>query len=243
MGVSVSTETETKKLGAHYRNTAIGLLVGAALIGLTRLEDRGVIELGNAPGSALSAMALPPGSDEEAQDYSGEPEGVLPIESARRVPLNRIRRALRDQDVSNVAIAPTPPALGAPINSDPDSAAGNAATAAAIADAFSPPEAPTQLALAAPALGPIANSVFAASNPPPAGDGGGAGGGNGGGAGGGTGGGTGGGAPGGGGGNVVTPVPEPATWLSLILGLFAIGSVMRRRSRAAFMVSKQIHPA
>ena len=95
---------------------------------------------------------------------------------------------------------------------------------AAVTEAFAPAVGtPATFASLGPALGPTATPVFSASLPPPT---------NGGSTGGGTGGGSTGGDPGGQPGtDPVTAVPEPATWLSLILGFFGIGAVLRRRSR------------
>lgn len=221
----MSIEGAAPNAQAGYRKTRVILLLGIALIGFTRLEDRAIIQTPGAAPSAMAAMAIPPSDETDDGTYADEPDGVVRVGNATRVPRDRIRRALRDRDFNTVAargVGPGIVAPAAPIGTAP----ADAATVAAVTDAFAPAAGPAAtFASLGPALGPTATPVFSASLPPPTN-------------GGSTGGGTGGGSTGGDTGNQpgtgpVTAVPEPATWLSLILGLFGIGAALRRRSRQA----------
>lgn len=201
-----------------YRTTRVLLILGVVAIGFTRLEDRAIIGVPGPAGSARAAMAIPPSDETDDGSYADEPEGVVPVSNANRLPPNRIRRALRDRDLTTIA-AREPAAVTA--GDAGIIAPGNAVAAAAATEAFSPAgDVAPVLAAAAPALGPIANRVFSAAAPPSGGSSGGGGSSSGGSTDGSSGGST---------ENPVTAVPEPATWLSLMLGLFAIGAAMRRR--------------
>ncbi|MBN8842303.1 MAG: PEP-CTERM sorting domain-containing protein [Sphingomonadales bacterium] len=214
-------EESAKSTHSRYRATRVLLLLGVVAIGFTRLEDRAIIGIPGPAANAMAAMAIPPSDESDDGSYADEPDGVVRVTNANRIPRNRIRRALRDRDFGT--IAQRDPAAIAP-------AAAVAATvgdpaAAAVTEAFATPaDVAPVLALAGPALGPAANRVFSAGTPPATGSSSG---------GGSTGGGTDGGSTGGSSGgtpeNPVSAVPEPATWLSLMLGLFAIGATMRRR--------------
>ena len=219
----MTIEGAAPKAQAGYRKTRVFLLLGIALIGFSRLEDRAIIRMPGAAPSAMAAMAIPPSDETDDGSYADDPDGVVRVGNATRVPRNRIRRALRDRDFNTVAARGVGPAVAAPAAAI-GGAPADAATVAAVTDAFAPAAGtPATFASLGPALGPTATPVFSASLPPPA---------NGGSTGGGTGGGGTGGEPGGQPGtDPVTAVPEPATWLSLILGFFGIGAVLRRRNR------------
>lgn len=219
----MTIEGAAPKAQAGYRKTRVLLLLGIALIGFSRLEDRAIIQMPGAAPSAMAAMAIPPSDETDDGSYADDPDGVVRVGNATRVPRNRIRRALRERDFNTVAARGVGPAVAAPAAAI-GGAPADAATVAAVTDAFAPAAAtPATFASLGPALGPTATPVFSASLPPPA---------NGGSTGGGTGGGGTGGDPGGQPGtDPVTAVPEPATWLSLILGFFGIGAVLRRRQR------------
>jgi hypothetical protein len=213
----VSIEGAAPKADAGYRKTRVILLVGIALIGFSRLEDRAIIDMPGAAPSAMAAMAIPPSDETDDGSYADDPDGVVRVGNATRVPRNRIRRALRDRDFNTVAARGIGPAVAAPAAAI-GGAPADAATVAAVTDAFAPAAGtPATFASLGPALGPTATPVFSANLPPPT---------NGGSSGGSTGGdpgeqpGT----------DPVTAVPEPATWLSLILGFFGIGAVLRRRN-------------
>lgn len=218
----MSIEGAAPKSQAGYGKTRVFLLLGIALIGFSRLEDRAIIDMPGAAPSAMAAMAIPPSDETDDGSYADDPDGVVPVANATRVPRNRIRRALRDRDFNSVAARGVGPAVAAPAAAVGGTA--DPAAIAAVADAFAPAAAtPATFASFGPALGPTATPVFSASLPPPAGGGS---------SGGGPGGGDPGGDPGGQPGtDPVTAVPEPATWLSLILGFFAIGAALRHRSR------------
>ena len=219
----MSIEGAAPQAKAGYRKTRVILLLGIALIGFSRLEDRAIIQMPGAAPSAMAAMAIPPSDKTDDGSYADDPDGVVRVGNATRVPRNRIRRALRDRDFNTVAARGVGPAVAAPAAAI-GGAPADAATVAAVTDAFAPAAGtPATFASLGPALGPTATPVFSASLPPPA---------NGGSTGVGTGGGGTGGDPGGQPGTEpVTAVPEPATWLSLILGFFGIGAVLRRRQR------------
>lgn len=215
----MSIEGAAPKAQAGYRKTRVLLLLGIALIGFSRLEDRAIIQMPGAAPSAMAAMAIPPSDETDDGSYADDPDGVVRVGNATRVPRNRIRRALRDRDFNTVAARGVGPGVAAPAAAI-GGAPADAATVAAVTDAFAPAAGtPATFASLGPALGPTATPVFSASLPPPA-----------------NGGSTGGGGTGGNPGeqpgtDPVTAVPEPATWLSLILGFFGIGVVLRRRQR------------
>ena len=206
------------------------LIAGFAGIGITRLEERGIV--GN-PGSAANAMAaiatVTSGDEEEvAEDYSGAPEGATPLSAASRTPGNRIRQILQDQNVPLAAareiVNPAPPGGGAGAQEVIEPG-----TSPAITEALAPvPAQAPAFASLAPSGPGTGTPVFAADLAPSNGGGGGGGAG-----GGGTGGGGTGGDGNGGTANPVSPVPEPSTWLYLILGLFGIGATLRRRPRSS----------
>lgn len=219
----MTIEGAAPKAPASYRKTRVLLLLGVALIGFSRLEDRAIIQMPGAAPSAMAAMAIPPSDETDDGSYADDPDGVVRVGNATRVPRNRIRRALRERDFNTVAARGVDPAVAAPA-AVIGGAPADAATVAAVTDAFAPAAGtPATFASLGPARGPTATPVFSASLPPPA---------NGGSTGGGTGGGNTGGDPGGQPGtDPVSAIPEPATWLSLILGFFGIGAVLRRRNR------------
>lgn len=214
----MATDGEAGRTKNGYGKTRLLLFVGIALIGFTRLEDRAIISMPGAAPSAMAAMAIPPSDEVDDGSYADQPDGVVRVRNATRVPRNRIRRALRERDLGTVAARGVPTAAPAAI------VAGepvDAPAAEAVAGVLSPvPSGPVTFAALGPALGPTTSPVFSAT--PPAASSGGAS----------SGGSTGG--DGGNGGEVTPPVsavPEPSTWISLILGLFAIGAVFRRKNR------------
>ncbi|WP_374391658.1 PEP-CTERM sorting domain-containing protein [Sphingopyxis sp.] len=225
---------------SRYRTTRIALILGVLLIGFTRLEDRAILGIPGQGASAMAAMAIPPSEEVDDGSYADEPDAAVPIAKATRLPRNRVRRALRDRDFATIARRDGPviaaPSDGAAAVPDPTGTAATEAFAAA------PAAGPPVLALATPALGPIANNVFSASTPPPGTTSSSSGGSSGGGtssggtttSSGGTTSSSGGTTSSGGDPNQPPAVPEPATWLSLILGLFGVGMTMRLRRRAGF---------
>lgn len=220
---------EANVVRAGYRKVSILLLIGLAGIGFTRLEDRAIIGVPGSPANAMAALAV---SDESEPDesYSEAPDDSVSLGTASRVPTNRIRRVLRERDVP-VAASRQILGTGGFQDPNPGEPQGNPGTDAAALQAFSAiePSAPAFASLA-PALAGQGSPVFAVPLPSSGGDNGGGGGTGGGGGGGDTGGGGGGTGGDGGGGGVVSPIPEPDTWLMLMLGLFAIGGAMRQRT-------------
>lgn len=221
-------EQEEAGSGKRVRSkTAVALIVGIALIGFTRLEDRAIIGAPDSKASPIAAMAIPPSEATDDGSFSDDPDEMVRVSDASRIPRNRIRRILRDRDTSNVAARGINPAVAAPPGAAISGAAVDPAAAAAMLEAFSPAAdtTPTAFAALGPAFGPTATPVFSAGVPG-TGGGGSGGGGTGGGGGDSSGGGTGGsdGVP-------VTAVPEPSTWITLILGFFGVGVALRRRNR------------
>jgi hypothetical protein len=218
---------QAKAVKAGYRTIGVLFVVGVACIGFARLEDRAIIGPPGSPANAMAAFAAAGPSDEAAgESYEGDPENVISLDRASRAPSSRIRRILRDSSVPNVAARQI---LGPPPSGSGPAAGGSLQpeTSPAIAPALAAIEAPVPtFASLAPALPGTGTPVFAADGTP------------------GGGGGTGGGG-GGGGGNPtdptdpVSPVPEPSTWLMLILGLFGVGAALRhnRGLRAAPLMS------
>ncbi len=225
---------QTKRLKAGYRTAGILLAVGFACIGLTRLEDRGII---GPPGSAANAMVAlndAPEIEPEVDGYAGPPEDVVTINRARRAPGGRIRRVIADRDVPSVAARQIlgPPPMTGGLGGDNIPASEPGAAEQILAPLT--PSAPAFASLS-PGLAGAGTPVFAAGLVPATGGGGTGGGGGGGNTGGGDN--NGGGSTGGGGQTPVTPVPEPAAWLCLMLGLFSVGAAMRRASAIRFAVS------
>lgn len=207
-----------------YRTSIVLLFVGLTSIGFTRFEDRALLGVPGSPASAMAAMAL--SEEGEAESYSEAPEDSVSLNNISRAPTDRIRRILRDRDVL----------AGAARQISDRGAPGNAFVAGVQDDASADPAAglefasldsiPAAFASLAP---PVPGQGTAVFNAPLAGDGGGSGGG----------GGSVGGGVGSGGGDPppppppapVSPIPEPATWMMLIWGLFGIGAVLRRRGK------------
>jgi hypothetical protein len=217
------SDREANVVRAGYRKVSVLLLIGLAGIGFTRFEDRAIIGMPGSPANAMAALAVSDESD-PAESYSGPPDDSVSLGTASRTPTDRIRRVLRERDVP-VAAARQILAPGPLQNSNTGEQPADPAANASAVQAFSSnePSAPAFASLAPPLAGQ-GSPVFAAPLPGAGGGDGGTGGG-----GGGTGGGDGGDDGGQGGGGVVSPVPEPGTWLMLIFGLFAIGSAMRHR--------------
>lgn len=224
---------QTKRLRAGYRTAGVLLVVGFACIGLTRLEDRGIIGLPGSAANAMVALGDEPDTRIQAEDYSGVPEDVVTLDRARRVPGGRIRRLITDRSTPTVAarqILGPPPVIGGAAG---ETMSGSDPLAAEQILAPLTPSTPAFASLS-PALAGAGSPVFAAGLVPAGGGGGGGvgGGGN-------TGGGDngGGGNTGGGDQPPVSPIPEPATWLCLMLGLFSVGAAMRRRGAPRFAAS------
>lgn len=217
----------TGNVRTGYRTVGVLLFVGLTSIGFTRFEDRAIIGVPGSPASAMSALAVPDG--EETESYADAPDNSVSLNNISRAPTNRIRRVLRDRDLpagaSREILAP-----GAPENpflAEVQNGAGTDPTSAG--QGFAPLDAPpAAFASLAPPLAGQGGAVF---NAPLAAEGGNAGGGA---AGGGVSGdGDGGNGDGGNGGETpgsVSPVPEPGTWLMLMLGLFGIGTALRHRN-------------
>lgn len=227
--LSGSTNAKPPRFGLMRPAVIIGLLV----LGLTRIEDRAMIGVPSLAPDAMAAMAVQPPEDDGT--FADEPAGAVPLSGAGQVPRDRIRRALRDRDFAVVAAQgaiPGPVALGtnAPSFGGP---AGDNPAAQEVLNALPPAieTTPTNLAGAAPALLSPGSNVFSA-NIPQADNGGGAGNG-----GAGNGGSVGAGGGAGGDGTTAPPavvpgpvaaIPEPASWLFLILGFLGIGAALRR---------------
>lgn len=224
MGFDVSGELAGNSRSG-YRAVGALLLIGSAAIGFTRFEDRAIIGTPGSPANAMAAFAAAPAeSGETTEDYSGAPEEFTTLSGTSRAPRNRIRQALSERSIPRAAARQIvgPPPSGTTLGDGivPDSQPPAALIPALASDSAGPP---TFASLAPPPPG-TGTPVFAANVPPSGGGGGG---------GGGTGGGTGGGGDGGTGGTPTDPVsavPEPSTWLLLIMGVFGIGAAMRRRT-------------
>lgn len=214
-------DQQTRNVRAGYRTVVVLLFVGLTSIGFTRFEDRAIIGVPGSPASAMAALAV---SDaEDTGSYSDAPDDSVSLNNISRAPTDRIRRVLRDRDVPASAareiLAP-----GVPENSFLAEVQEVAGAGPASGQEFAPPGVtPAAFASLAPPLAGQGGAVF---NAPLASDGGGAGGG-----------GSGGGGVGGTPPPVaplppapVSPIPEPGTWLMLMLGLFGIGTALRHRS-------------
>jgi hypothetical protein len=216
------TTQNAKGIQAGYRKVGILLFVGLASIGFTRLEDRAIIGVPGALANGIAARAVTDDAG-PAEDYTQAPDDSVSMGNMARTPTNRIRRVLQDREVPNVASRQIVTPSGqrsenvAGIQPDPATGQGVVQELASIASA-SP-----AFASLAPPLGGQGSPVFAASIPNN-----------------GAGGGSGGGGGGGGNGGVtpppppppgpVTPIPEPGTWLLIIMGLFAVGGALRSRT-------------
>jgi hypothetical protein len=196
------------------------LFAGLALIGFTRLEDRAIFGAPGSPANAMAALAVPGASDND-ETYSQPPDDSVAMENASRTPVNQIRRILRDRDVPTAASRQilAPSGFQVPAVTETQASPGSDPV---VSQALAALEAvPGTFGSIAPPLAGQSNPVFATNLPGNGGTtGGGSGGGNG-----GTGGGAGPDGP-------VSPVPEPETWLMLLLGLFAIGNALRYRTAA-----------
>jgi hypothetical protein len=204
---------ESKSVKAGYRSVGFLLVAGFACIGFMRLEDRAIIGPPGSPANAMSAfVAADPDEEADAGSYDEPPEEVLALDRARRAPGNRIRRIVTETNVPAVAarqILGGPPSTNAQAPGNPLQPETTPAVVSTLSGIDS--VTPTFASLAPPLPG-TGTPVFAAEGTPPGG--------------------------GGGGGNPtdptdptdpVTPVPEPSTWLMLMLGLFGVGAAMRRR--------------
>lgn len=225
----MSSEGSVTPGQTSYRKTRLLLLLGIAVIGFTRLEDRAIIGAPGGTSDAMAAMAIPPSEEVDDGSFADAPDGVVRVGNATRIPRNRIRRALRERDFNTVAARDAVPA--APVQAV--AAPPSDFAAAAASEAFTAPtETPLTFASLGPGLGPTATPVFTANLPPSNGGGGSSGGGGN--NGGNNGGGDNGGSPGT---DPVSAVPEPATWLSLMIGLFGIGGMLRRKRRSLASLS------
>lgn len=216
-------------VGAGYRKVGVFLLVGLVGIGVTRLEDRAIIGAPRPSASAMAAIGIAD-SDPEREGLNAEPSGAsVAMTNASRLPSRRVRRILNDRDVPTAAARQILAPAESQDLASPAAEQSAAASAPAI-QAFTPVDpAPPTFASLAPPLSRQGTPIFAANIP--SGDNGG----------GGTGGGAGGNGGNNGGGDGVTPpppppppgpvspVPEPGSWVMLILGLFGTGAALRRR--------------
>lgn len=205
------------------REKWIPVVIAAIFVtmGFARLEDRSILEIGGNAANAMAAVATLSADDEGAEEAEEQPY-ITPIAQASRLSRPKARRILRDAVLpangNGVGIAPslTPNANGlfGPLL---DTSAG-ALEAFALADNL------PELALAsAPSLARNPSGIFASGGIP---DGAGPGGGGGDTGSGGTDSGN-----GGGGDGLVPAVPEPSTWMMLLLGFFMLGSVLRHRNK------------
>lgn len=201
------SDKEGNPIRAGHRTVGILLVIGLAGAGFTRFEDRAIIGMPGSPANAMAAFVAAESSD-PPETYSEPPEDSVSLRDATRAPKNRIRRVLQERDVP---VAASRQILSSPDTPITDQSAQQLDRVQIIPAVEALPAsetpAPTFAALSGPPLAGQGAPIFAAS--PAATDGGGG---------------------GGGGTPVVTPVPEPGTWLMLILGLFGIGGALRHRT-------------
>ncbi len=203
------------------------LSVIVVAVGFGRIEDRAIMSLPKLSASAMAAVNIEPEIDANNNGDNTDAEFV-PVSNATAVPRSRTRRLLREQAIaSRGALTPVPNSAVSAV--EEVIGGGNPLDAEAIQNAFAPSDVAAATPLGSPGLAPISNRLFAANVP--GNGGGGTTGGGGSTGGGGTDGGVPGGSSGGTGGAVVTPVPEPASWIMLLTGFALIGWAMRRRQR------------
>lgn len=196
------------------------LSVIVVAVGFGRIEDRAIMSLPKLSASAMAAVNIEPEID--AGNTNTE---FVPVSNATAVPRSRTRRLLRERAIaSRGALTPVPNSAVSAV--EEVIGGGNPLDAEAIQNAFAPIDVAAATPLGSPGLAPISNRLFAVNVPGNVGDGTTGGGGS-------TGGGgtVPGGSSGGAGGGVVTPVPEPASWIMLLTGFALIGWAMRRRQR------------
>jgi hypothetical protein len=225
-------QIDGKKGQWQARGVAILCCIVAAALGFSRIEDRAVFGVPGAAAIAQAAIATEEAPADPEFYESDDPDRVVPVARASTVPRNRVRRALRARDIPALAANPAAPVIPAP----PVDVGGGVVPDPGAPSFVSSAGLPV-LGGAAPALAPIGNQLFTGTSPGGGGTSGGgtSGGGDGASSGGGTGGTSGGGGTstgGTGGGGVVTAVPEPSTWLMMILGFLMFGSQIRRRRPA-----------
>ncbi len=220
------SEQRKRDLRPGYRAIAAFLVLGFALIGFTRFEERAILGAPGSPANAMSALATLTSSDADVS-YSGPPEDSVALSDASQVPTDRIRRILRDRDFANGAARLIPAPDASPNATGEGGVPAGVSGDPVVADlaALAPTEtSPVQFASLTPTLPGQGAPLFAANLPAD-------GGGNG----------NGGGTPGGGTNPPpalpspavpISPVPEPDTWFMLLMGLFAVGGALRYRGGA-----------
>lgn len=221
MTLNESTTAKMARLGFMRPAVIVGLLV----LGLTRIEDRAMIGVPSFAPDAMAAMAIRPSEGDGT--FAGQPAGAVPLSGASQVPRERIRRALRDRDfIASATQGATSGQIS--LGTNAPSLAGLAGDNTAAQETVNalppvPDTITTNLASSGPGLLSSGGNVFSASIPQV--DNGGSG--NGGGAGGVAGGGPT--APPAIAPGTVAAIPEPASWLLLILGFLSIGASLRHR--------------
>lgn len=224
------TTQNSERIHAGYRKVGFLLFVGLASIGFTRLEDRAIIGAPGPLANAIAALAVTQ-DDEPAEDYTRAPDDSVSLGNLSRAPANRIRRVFQDRDVPSTASRQIIAPPGQQNQNVAGIQAGPAPGAGAIQELASLDSAPATFASLAPPLGGQGSPVFAASVPNNGGSGG-----------------TGTSGGGNGGGvtptptpsptpDAVSPVPEPGSWLMILMGLFAVGGALRNRR---FRIAKQL---
>jgi len=206
------------------REKWIAAVIAAIFVtmGFARLEDRSILEIGGNAANAMAAVATLSADDEAAEEAEEQPY-ITPIAQASRLSRPKARRILRDTVLpangNGGGIAPTfTPNTNGLFGPLLDTSAG-ALEAFALGDNL-----PERALASAPSLARNPSGIFASGGIP---DGGGTGGGGGDTGSGGTDSGN-----GGGGDGLVPAVPEPSTWMMLLLGFFMLGSVLRHRNKA-----------
>jgi PEP-CTERM motif len=220
------TSSQSAPSRINGREKWIPIVIAAIFVamGFARLEDRSILEIGGDAANAMAAVATLSADDESAEEAEDQPY-ITPIAQASRLSRPRARRILRDTILpangnsggTTRVFAPNANDLFGPLL---DTGAG-ALEAFALGDNL--PE--LALASAAPSLARNPSGIFASGGIP---DGAGPGGGGGDTGSGGTDSGN-----GGGGDGLVPAVPEPSTWMMLLLGFFMLGSMLRHRNKTA----------
>jgi len=226
-----SSQSALSRIEGREKWIAVVIAAIFVTMGFARLEDRSILEIGGNAANAMAAVATL-SADDEAAEEAEEQTYITPIAQASRLSRPKARRILRDAVLpangNGGGIAPsfTPNANGlfGPLLD----------TSAGALEAFALGDNLTELALASPpSLARNPSGIFASGGIP---DGAGTGGGGGDTGSGGTDSGN-----GGGGDGLVPAVPEPSTWMTLLLGFFMLGSVLRHRNKATRSHFAHVH--